>query len=52
MAYIDFSSGREKAVASGGSTLSQKKKMKVVFQILEIWRCRARPEPRRNEAAA
>jgi len=26
MAYIDFFSGREKAVASGGSTLSQKKK--------------------------
>jgi hypothetical protein len=34
MAYIDFfpeESGREKAVASGGSTLSQKRKMKAAF---------------------
>jgi len=32
-----FFSRRETAVASGGSTLSQKKKMKAVFQILENW---------------
>jgi len=36
MAYIDFFSGREKAVAFGGSTLSQKKKMKAVFHLRNL----------------